>query len=119
MIRIASGRLLLYYSGMKKCLLCRNSMEEDQHGFFTGGTLYANFGYHSRFDDCPGLPPPGVNVTPPERLSMCREVVAYICNDCFEKNYELFEGYDIIFTRPKRVLEFTGGELLDKEQLSS
>jgi len=99
---------------MKKCLLCQNPFEDDPHGFIAGASLSANFGYHSKFDNCPALPPSEVNLTGSERLSLCREVVAYICDGCFEKNYHLFEGYDIISTRPKRKLEFANGELISE-----
>jgi len=103
---------------MKKCLLCQKSMNEDGDGFISGCTMYLHFGWKSRYDDAPGLPPPGVVLTPAERLAICREVVAYLCDECYEKNYHLFEGYDIISTRPKRKLEFADGIPLEEKPCS-
>ena len=81
-----------------RCIICDKQIEllEGSSGNLkNAGMLKAYFGYGSDHDQLGAqgyLPEPVDRLT---RLLRCDEVVAYICDSCFEKKIELFEGFDI------------------------
>lgn len=93
-----------------KCLKCEKplSMLPDMPANPDGaGEIVVSFGYGSRHDQCSGwggMPPPSSGAPRHHRLtntSVCNEVRAYVCDDCFEQYAHLFEGWSVRRVRPE------------------
>lgn len=89
-----------------KCLCCEKVLGEMYAGreSFTpedGGRMMVSFGYGSRHDQGGS----GPAVTPIDKLLNCNEIEAYICDDCFEKKFDLMNGFSVKKT-VTRDLEF-------------
>ena len=80
---------------MKRCLICEKELEDSDCGnnVESAGQLIASFDYGSRYDHLGYRTPIPENTTPVDKMAACHEIVAYICDDCFEKRCHLFEGY--------------------------
>jgi hypothetical protein len=83
-----------------KCLLCRKELEKEFQDEFDGvssqpaGAGVATIGFHygSKQDQL------GVDMlgeSPKKLLLASNEIRFYICDECFEENIDLFEGYNI------------------------
>jgi hypothetical protein len=85
-----------------KCVFCERELEpvfeDNQFQAFGGGDLKVSFGFGSRHDHLGQRPDSEV---PLERLLACDVIVGFICDDCFEKKHELFEGYNAVHQRPE------------------
>jgi hypothetical protein len=86
-------------------MMCQKDLEMDGELVMDGGFAVISFHYGSRHDQMIGFERSGGprNYQDPqekiEKLLECEEVRAYICDDCFESNLDLFEGYRISSTR--------------------
>lgn len=95
---------------MVKCMMCRKELEYDDHGLvMDGGFAVISFHYGSRHDQLIGFENHPSGYSPPEnareKLLGCQEVRGYICDDCFENNLDLFEGYNTVrTTKEERVV---------------
>lgn len=93
-----------------KCLKCEKELKpvgDNCSNIDDAGYMEVSFHYGSRNDQMKGFiditkfrrrrsgdpePPP---LTRRERLLKSDKIQAYICDDCFEKYEELFEGYSV------------------------
>jgi hypothetical protein len=80
--------------------MCRKELEWDDIGLvYDAGFMVVSFHYGSRHDQIePPLltPPPSIRL---DALLRSDEIRAFICDDCFESNLDLFEGYKITVKR--------------------
>ena len=75
-----------------KCLLCKKELNITDYGPEKGGELTAAFGYGSTHDQI-GYKGEDKNT----RLKILLQsdfIRAYICDECFEQNVDLFEGFE-------------------------
>jgi hypothetical protein len=87
---------------MPKCLLCKKELEVNECGPSDGGCAIISFGYGSRHDQIGYSNPPEGAL---DKMLSCDEIRCVICDDCFEKNLDLFEGYRIkTHTKKTRVI---------------
>lgn len=95
-----------------KCLKCEKELtrlDPGERNVNGGGELRVSFGYGSTHDmmtDLFEVPRNSHEVLPEaprhDRLLGCELVNAYICDSCFVKHAELFEGFKITVT-PKLI----------------
>lgn len=95
---------------MARCLCCEKYLPIQPSGQDYiqpdgAGTMKVKFGYGSRHDMLGVYP--SDDPKPIEKLLGCAEVVAYICDDCFEQKFNLMHGFSITET-VRRDLEFDG-----------
>ena len=77
-----------------KCLICFKELEPVEHGEsqpYDGGEIQVRFGFGSRHDQ--EFNPDGQSRR--DGLLGCQQIVAYICDDCFDQRIDCFEGYSI------------------------
>ena len=81
---------------MVKCLLCKKKLKFDKQikSVVGAGTATIQFWYNSRYDKIGTFPPE----EPLAKLLNADEIRFFICDDCFEKNADLFDGYDFTHT---------------------
>lgn len=83
-----------------KCLKCEKELkilEPTTSNIDDGGDLNVSFHYGSRHDMCLGYKGRKEMHSGEDRrakLLSCDHIQAYICDDCFEKHIELFDGYN-------------------------
>jgi hypothetical protein len=79
---------------MPKCLLCKKELKIDENGFlWGGGCAVVDFGYGSRHDQLEYAE--NSSSVKLARILSCNRVEFFLCDDCFEGNLDLFEGYDV------------------------
>lgn len=90
-----------------KCLKCEkpmSMMKDMEKNPDDGGEMVVSFHYGSRHDMCLGMPERLARhdkaKTYRERLLFCDQIRAYICDDCFEKHIDLFQGWQVIRQAP-------------------
>jgi hypothetical protein len=96
-----------------KCLKCERELkilEPTSSNIDDGGDMEVTFHYGSRHDMCLGFSGRKTMHSGDSRLGKllsCDVVRAYICDDCFEKHVDLFQGFDVIRPRPeeKKIVE--------------
>ena len=91
------------------CLVCEKTMEMADPDSTTnpiGGTLDVDFGFGSRFDQMKGWSSAGDGPYPRtcrydgeeppmiDKLLSADQLMAYICDDCFEKKLHCFCGFN-------------------------
>jgi hypothetical protein len=80
-----------------KCLCCEKDILIDQNGFLNdAGYAYISFDYGSRHDQGKGFGGYRLESETPDRkekLLACDDIVAFICDDCFDKKQLLLKGY--------------------------
>jgi hypothetical protein len=78
---------------MKKCLICKKTLETGQCGVIGAGTLALEFGYGSAHDQCgySSIPADGEFMT---TLLQSEIIRGYICDTCFPEIMEHLEGYN-------------------------
>jgi hypothetical protein len=90
----------------KKCLICRKELEWDDIGLvYDAGFMVVSFHYGSRHDQietplsfkCASWA--GEKQDKLSTMLRSDEIRAFICDDCFESNLDLFEGYRITVKR--------------------
>ena len=80
--------------------MCRKELEWEDIGLvYDAGFMVVSFNYGSRHDQIEppfSTPPPFTRL---DALLRSDEIRAFICDDCFESNLDLFEGYEITVER--------------------
>jgi hypothetical protein len=105
---------------MPKCLKCEKDLKflTNCNNIGDAGYIEITFHYGSRHDQClefrrrsrprrknedPPKPRTTREITRLERLLTSDKVQTYLCDDCFEKHQDLFEGYSVMVTDTKVV----------------
>lgn len=87
-----------------KCLKCEKSLETlpNCSNVDGGGDMDVTFHYGSKHDMCIGFGGyRALSDIRREQLLACDLIKAYICDECFDKHSELFEGFKITKPRPE------------------
>lgn len=94
-----------------KCLKCEKELYIGDCNIVDAGYMEISFHYGSRHDQCLGSAKPkrpqykeGDVIPKKSRLQgllASDKIQSYICDECFEKHLDLFEGYSV----DKRVVE--------------
>jgi hypothetical protein len=84
-----------------KCLRCERPITADPNcpnNPSGAGEVVVSFHYGSRWDQCDGIyPPQPVDPTKERHISLlrsCRQIVGYLCDDCFVVHSDLLSGFN-------------------------
>lgn len=84
-----------------QCLICDKQLKREGEFIFDCGIVDVSFGYGSRND------PIGIydsKDSKKDKLLLCDRIQAYICDDCFDRKIDYFEGYQLEKQKVKRVV---------------
>lgn len=73
------------------CLVCEKILDIKQGSVMDGGRCNVSFGYGSQHDQIGAI----YGLSDIDNLLLCNRIIAYICDECFDKKSTLFEGYKI------------------------
>lgn len=92
---------------MAKCIKCEKTLlfefegdnDDNTNPIACAGFIEVSFHYGSRHDQCKGWHDKAISrldeSTPLKKILTSDRIQGYICDECFEDNLELFEGWDI------------------------
>lgn len=93
-----------------QCLVCDGNLYIDENNCIgMGGTMTVEFGFgscHDQMKDWGGTPACFNPKHPEDKLLACDQVVAYLCDGCFRKKRDKFQGFNItVNTSRTQVIE--------------